>query len=1779
MDPLLEEDENDQSTPSQIASATDASDAEFPEYQSRMSPDLTNDNRPSPPSPPATAPVPSSDHQGLTKTALTTLRELQESWHEALRHHNYDLCVKLLELWHSIHGQSTQLCSSTLRKRERIQLCYQLVHLLHQLHTRELGGSHIGWAKPEGQLITEDFGFVNVQHQDCKPRATFVDLDEQEVADQVFLVARVVKAQAGVSWIGVDPGSSTYLSSAHSVRSVAKEVSEDSHLGAGERSATKRSPFGCAAVDISSLYRCTDFQTVGTDSQSYSNPAATSFQLHIHEAADPAGFATLHEDIVCNRTKNLATSTSPLSIEVNLELSKQDRVEQEEPGLTIVQRLGLPDALSPKHDRNEAYIKLWSARLTHTSSAVRAFGALGNKYYEVSMQLRRSNGKQIENVLSYAAGRDTVNELRSLSVKGSTPAWGELYKVDLSALDLRQAHLLLLVRQKVRDRERVDDNERPFAFAFLPLFRQGLVFQNDGSHELDLYKYDDAVVSSASYLSLVSADEPGSEIPQVTKDTITIRICLVSTKLTQDDAVSKLLHWETLLANDSEKTRKALRAIMFSDKIEICKFLRPIFDALFGLQSTAANHDGTLDDFLFEAIAMLLNTVADRRFKEFEATLDFYLDNQFSDPNAGSLVLRGMGRLLADSDETEKGTLLRASIKSWQYLFKIALLSQRLRRNGKSSGIKVPSEQLEESFRLDFGKLLESVFDLMRKTSPPQIIGTQALALQNFVGLVPLLREVYSEVEVAERIVVFMDQARPTRELSAARLIAIGQIVTDSVFYDADARALLVPCIVRWLKPALGRFDDHVFCRPKDSQAIKDVAKNKWLESLRLAVAVVASMVDKIQMALSEPSISSSRSLYGQECDNIEYALGMLPRLMETFKEFEHGTSLDAARRQASGARTSSGSMIPLLLPLSLPVPLLSRSVTGGAKDSSSQGDHAEDLTAASADTACAILGLLQTAPVKVLINWMDALLEVEGRDNFARILAQIFQTLKTFISNAIIPERCVNLRVLTHHTTLKLATSVADFLERDFIPSSTHSQSAAFKTGLWRDFFEMVLALANSPLLAAEHLRAQERHVVEALLGDCRNEVGSLFKRMWNAIGWPEQSAAGAQSRSGGYQVQFVPGLLGGVLKMCMSTHSDSRRKAVNILFSMIVSEWHLSTNFLSIEVEVINRLDQFFLLSDLREQQARSVFVADLRHLFDHAKVDSNLQEQVDRFLESVENFLELLSAIKVLPPSNEWQRDRVDATLNLMQYLKKIGRVEAYIKYIEKLANHYEEAEQYAQAGLILHQYASTLEWDLDKILPEVIEAALPCQNAFLRKRTIYFRAIDLLSRGMAWEVALTLCKELHLQLESVTFDYEGLKRTMGLQTSLYSEIAQGERPDVFHYRVAFYGSEFPASVAGKQFIYQSSKERDLDAFTAAMLEKHSAASLIRGSAIPSEEIQFGHAQYLQINAVLPESESVHPVLTNPMAPAALKKYYRTHETNRFILVRSFVREDGRDIGASGDISSTWTEKTVVEIQISEISPIEIAINDLIAQRETLELTERKFRIHGGMAKNRTELDLTELAVALNEVIDCSSESRGHSTYRRTYLDAYYPAKHPEQHKALARLRRCLEQLTLSIARCLNLLSSLGSGEVLEFYKQLKRLFEREFSIELQYLPVAEHIERHAPQFTHLDPTTLELSALPAESTNGAEPTQYETLSTIASQDFSASPSMQQANQIDATENGMRSPRAASIVSEAPAASTYSRRPSVLGSLRSEGGRRSSVLLDFLKRKPSTPASPEV
>ncbi|KAJ3935174.1 MAG: hypothetical protein NXY57DRAFT_991179 [Lentinula lateritia] len=1542
------------------------------------------------------------------------------------------------------------------------------------------------------QFITEDFcavlnhNGVLARNPTARIRTLFTDLSLSDLQEPIYLVCRVIRNGAlkigatfssGVppesgrrgSETRVDPNTPSNWTDAYG------PVSPSSPQLYPSGDTQFRRPFGCAVLELTQLAQ------MSADDSDVHGPKEYSMPIYV--PTNETSFSVLHQNIINNNTKEFEKFVRAEMLAVSIKVYRGDATTIIKENTSVLQdtpqtlRLGFPDVVFPGDVRNELYIKLWSGSFqvvpNHSSriSVSNLRGGPSAMNMQVTVEVRDEEGRTIEGAISKGSGEPFLTYFHSMVFQRChEPTFGELIKIQLPLDGIPSWHLFFTFRirsSRERGTSRGGEKSDPlYAFAFLPLYPERRSFVEDGAHSLIMYRADklaqvtpDQYLSAPAWLllnqkpeSIVVSAEMQRNAPPL-RDTLIIRSSLCSTKYTQNPVLLSLLNWEKL--SDKKLLSQILAAFTFVGEVEIVKFLRDIFDSLFGILVSPDNQVGEMEHLVFNAIVIVLGIVQDRRFSNFRPVVELYIEKHFGWAAASSHIIHSMNRLLSNPATTENATQLRNALKVWHYIIKFIARSRELQKSKElGMGSDATAEHLESAFKRELRAHFSEVTRMMSTTTPPSMIGTQTIALQNFTSVLPELAKIFSTVDLVSIVTTFATNAVPGAKgkIVIWKLIMYLQIVKGFLFDNLESRPLLVEAVVQWIKPHFGRYDEYVHTQSNDSETARDAARVGWLESIRLCVTIVAVMLDKLQASLVSPEVIQDRRRLVLEKDNVECLLPLLPRLLDSYREFIAPESVRALERTPS-----TKSIVPVVFPESYPFSLLIY-LPQPPFNSKRITSEAHSFNPGLAEAAVVLLVLILSSPPKAISEFLESSLDIEGRDRFVALLSHFFTVSISILENECFPKTWLNINILAHQVLVKMMNPISTLLTHEFIPPQ--ETEATFDPSLWKEAFTMLLKLLSSEQLCIEEFSPQKRRAVWRLAGDIRGEGASIMLTLWQALGWGEHSSTAGEPtmRFGGYQV-YLNTLVGSVVSLCLSHHEQLRNNAVQMLYSMIVSEYHTSGNFEEIENELVTRLDFLFMSESSKDDISGAFFVGQLRHLFESTEGDEQLRERVSSFLDSVDLFLQLLLSVRALPEGDEFADERVIATLRLMNFIRRIGRDEIYIKYVHQLVNMHLQSQNYVEAALTLKLHSDLYPWDLNSFVPPMEELGLPQQSKFHRKETLCLLILDYLGKGKAWERAIDICKEIAIQHSGVTFNYRRLSEILRHQAALLEHIVTDQRYYCDYYLLTFYGN-FPAAIRDKRFIYRGYEWEKYGAFCERMLNKHPEAQLLKIAGDPPVDIRYGSDQYIQCTAVNPEPDRTSPIFTNPDVPLAVRTYYEHSDINLFSYSRP-VKRIARD-----GTEEFWIEKVyftteesfptvlrrsqVIDLTVVDISPVENALSEV--EMKTKELSALKLR-YENVAKTTQEVSTNALSMALNSAVDTPLNT-GISTYRHMFFN---PARNPDQVELVEKLRGAIDEQVQIINSCLRLHGSLCPPEFIPFHETLERFFHKNFGEEIRRLGI--------------------------------------------------------------------------------------------------------------------------
>lgn len=464
---------------------------------------------------------------------------------------------------------------------------------------------------------------------------------------------------------------------------------------------------------------------------------------------------------------------------------------------------------------------------------------------QVAMEMRNADGTVVEDaIMAGGSGEPGTSQWNSMVFHHSDkPVYDELVKIPLP-VQLSECHLFLTFRFMSKNKQTAaDEAEKPFAFAYLPISAANM-FVTDGDHELVLYYMEkDFQLTPSLYFGAAHStkDWAGDAVlPETTlkgmsssRDRVMISTRLCSSVYTQDGTLRSLFAWQSMTeSGNTVALCETLNMFGFVDEQEISRFVPRVLDSLFGILVSSLNEQREqLDDFVFKSMIKVLAMSNDRRFPNFKNVLNIYTSNQFYFPAASFQLLRSMKSVMA-SPHT-KG--YRLFLKVWHLFFQFIIRSREQDRE-RSVGADATSAHIEAEFQSQIKYILKEINNLM-ESADESLIGTQTLVVQHYANILPGLTHIFQPLEIADMVIAFVDTLSfATGSIATYKLLLLLQVVKN-ILATSESRHLLVPAIVRWLKPHLGRFDEHSGGM-EAAQAANDGRRMKWLECNRLAVTV-----------------------------------------------------------------------------------------------------------------------------------------------------------------------------------------------------------------------------------------------------------------------------------------------------------------------------------------------------------------------------------------------------------------------------------------------------------------------------------------------------------------------------------------------------------------------------------------------------------------------------------------------------------------------------------------------------------------------------------------------------------------------------------------------------------------------------------------------------------------------------------------------------------------------------------------------------------------------------
>ncbi|GAB7360342.1 hypothetical protein MBLNU230_g8300t1 [Neophaeotheca triangularis] len=657
-------------------------------------------------------------------------------------------------------------------------------------------------------------------------------------------------------------------------------------------------------------------------------------------------------------------------------------------------------------------------------------------------------------------------------------------------------------------------------------------------------------------------------------------------------------------------------------------------------------------------------------------------------------------------------------------------------------------------------------------------------------------------------------------------------------------------------------------------------------------------------------------------------------------------------------------------------------------------------------------------------------------------ILLQALKVVQSILTSQAFPSSWLSLHVSHHRFAVTALERISEVLLEWMPVSYDAAEAFEFDTDTWKTFFDTLFVVVTSPALAMETFPEQKRRAIWKVAGDVRELGANLLRKSWEAIGWEAEEDAKKLygfERMGGYQVQYVPGLIGPIVEICLSVHAGLRTVAVEVLRSMTISAWEIDQDLNVVQTAMIDTLDRICREKQISETVLQKTFIEELLLQFKPLEGSSEhgLYAAVQEMFSRIEKLLSLLASVH-RGGSSASEAGKIVDTLRLMDFLRDVENEEAYIRYVHQLADLQSEAGHFTEAGLALQLHATQYDWDTAADLPEMIEPRIPAQKAFERKESLYFDMIRKFEKGMCWQRALVAYQELAAQYATNTYDFSKLARAQRAMASIHERISKGDRVSPRYFRVVYRGLGFPKAFRDKEFIFEGTPTDRLGTFEDRLQQLHPAARIVRSTANATEQRQAVEGQFLQVFAVSPYKDLAHTVYQRTKVAQAVREYSLLSNPQRFATT---ARQPVKDVAITEQVveKSIYTTAEAFpnilrrsEIRAVEnviLSPIEAAVER--TTRKTQELATLEKRLVTGEDGARSQLSESlllsvdahsESSVARYRALLPAAETPDNASQEADFKDL----EHGESFSALDPMQNALKVAlldhALAIRRCL-------------------------------------------------------------------------------------------------------------------------------------------------------------
>ena len=1116
---------------------------------------------------------------------------------------------------------------------------------------------------------------------------------------------------------------------------------------------------------------------------------------------------------------------------------------------------------------------------------------------QVTLEVRTSDGRRIEDCIYPTSNRAPHTAFRTPAVDRGE-SWNQTIRLSVPSDEVSKAHIIMSL---------ADGPYFPFALAWVPLWNEKFGFPEDGQQSLALWDYNEFTANlidgRGAYLSLPATLKGLSKVNNPAMASISVETYLSSTTATQNGDVLELLH---LARVDPDDYMSLLDRFQHVPDEEVVKFFVPLLTALAAIlekcsefQESGQDPSGDeLAEATLKALTQVFRLTRDRRYPHLAKLLDDYVSERRCTYSSRLYLIRALRSLLSNPFDARNGRNLRAALKVTDCILKFSF-----------SHLSIEDDE-EDEFRVLHRELREFFEDVMvlLTNSNSLALPTQVIVAQSFASWLPEIATVLSGNQTLGLAIAIVDACSFSKsQLRLQRLVMIHRISCLEMFQADEMQAKIITKTASWLRPYW----------PEDN-----VVNEKLVTTLRLCCTIIRHQ---------QPYMAHMQAQY--------YVMQLCG-------------AFDAISNSPPSAATKAKRKVRKQLTFS---PLF-------------QTSHPFQNVAVNADRVPNEILLELTAVIGGFFQ--EGLLGNDTGNHYTNgdveigeaDASRLLSVLRSIQSGEAFPESWLSFAV----SFAQCQTRILNWLLSNLLgalPDSAQLEDAedvmGFDEAVWEQWFDAVFALVTSSAVVMEDYSDQKRRAIWTIGGDIREVAAVLLQRAWNALGWENDEDARELygiDRIGGFQVQFTTRLIPSIINAGLALHSGLRRVALEILRSMIIAEWELSTNLDIIQSAFADAFDAAFRDHRFEPAQA-AMLLHNVQAQFVKLKDTraSNLYRAVMEMLQKTRQLVDLLSHVHAI--RGEGAASDLEQRMRLLEYLKAANNEDSYVRHVHDISAAQAKAGNFSAAALALELHVDVLI--LDSSLGAVPAKAypdldLPSQSVAQRQEVLFSRMNDLFKKGHCWDRVLSALEERN-KAYSALFDSNRLVQAHEEQAEVYKVLTTGKGYRTPRYfRVNFSDSGLPSTVAGKSFVFEAAPDEDTAKFAAKMRQQYPSAVVVHpGVPAPKGPTD---APVLRISTVNVNRNQLHPINQQ----SNISPFFRVfHLTSRPTTFATSTRQEKPGVS----VMDQTVEKTIYHTK--EALPTLVGRSEIVGE-ESVTLTPVQAAID---RTHRKTLDIAEAARSLS------------------------------------------------------------------------------------------------------------------------------------------------------------------------------------------------------------------